>query len=244
MARRRFLVEQVHNGIAEIRGADACHLTRVLRTESGRQYEVSDGASVYLAEVQSASEDQVTLRILEELTTPPAVAQLTILAGLTKFNRFEWMIEKATELGASAIIPVISDRSEKGLEAAAAKRLDRWRRIAHESTQQSRRLSPPEIRPPLELTAALHSSDTHRLFLDETPGASPLQASLPAARHSTDTIALLIGPEGGWTPDERAQAIAATWQAVSLGPQILRAETAAIAAAALLMHVWWASQLE
>jgi 16S rRNA (uracil1498-N3)-methyltransferase len=246
MARRRFLVDQVHDRTAEIRGEDAHHLARVLRAEPGQQYEISDGAAVYLAEISAVGKDHVSFRVVEQVDTPPSPVHLTILAALTKFDRFEWLIEKATELGAAVIAPVNATRSEKGLYAAAAKRVERWRRIARESSQQSRRLRPPEIQEPQELGAAFAALAGESFFLDEKPGCPPLLTILPPRerRLITDSVALATGPEGGWTDAERAVAASAGWKPVSLGPLVLRAETAAITAAGLLIHAWWASQIE
>jgi len=98
----------------------------------------------------------------------------------------------------------------------------------------------PEIAPPAEYPAALSDSSRYRYFLEEQPGATPLLRALPpeTARTSEDAIAILTGPEGGWTDGERAQAKAAGWIPVSLGPNILRAETAAIAALAVCGNGW------
>jgi len=250
MARRRFLVESVRDNAVELRGEDARHLARVLRAEPGQQYEVSDGAGVYLAEIAAVEKERVVFRVIETLDTPPAPVSLTLFAALIKFDRFEWLIEKATELGVAAIVPVNATRSEKGLLEAARKRAERWRRIAHESSQQARRLGPPEIGEPQPLASAIDGAIAAdiglRYFLDEKPGAPPLAAAIPRGgeRHRTDSVALLTGPEGGWTDAERVVAIAAGWAPVSLGPPILRAETAAIAAAGIVTHAWWASQLE
>jgi len=250
MARRRFLVERIRDNAAELRGEDARHLARVLRAEPGQQYEVSDGAGVYLAEIAAIEKECVAFRVVEALDSPAAPVRLTLAAALVKFDRFEWLVEKATELGVAAIVPVNAARSGKGLMEAAGKRAERWRRIAHESSQQARRLSPPEIGEPralaLAIAGGIAAGTGLRYFLDEQPGAPPLAAVIPpsAQRHSSDSIALLTGPEGGWTDAERAAAAAAGWAPASLGPLILRAETAAIAAAAILTHAWWASQLE
>jgi 16S rRNA (uracil1498-N3)-methyltransferase len=257
MARRRFLVEQIRDNTAELRGEDARHLARVLRAAPGQQYEISDGASLYLAEIAAVEKDRVVFRALEALDTPPDPVRLTLLAALIKFDRFEWLVEKATELCVAAIVPVHAARSEKGLLEAARKRAERWRRIAYESSQQARRLRPPEIAEPQSMAqavtatffAASSAASGLRYFLDEKSGAPPLLSTIPPAAqrradHAIAGIALLTGPEGGWTDGERAAAAAAGWAPASLGPLILRAETAAIAAAAMLLHAWWASQLE
>jgi 16S rRNA (uracil1498-N3)-methyltransferase len=234
--RRRFFVDQVRSGRAEISGDDARHLTRVLRVEPGQRYEISDNRHVYLAEVDTARKEHVTFRTLEKLAEPAPAVRLILCAALIKFDHFEWMIEKATELGVSEIVPVETIRSERGLERAAWKRVERWRRIALESSQQSRRAFLPEVSVPKSLRDVLALEATHRFVLDEDH-ARPLNRALPPARSLEDTVAVLIGPEGGWTAEERSQ-FSTSWTPVSLGPLILRAETAAIAALAILNSAW------
>ena len=236
--RRRFFVDQVRNGHAEISGEDARHLTRVLRVEAGQRYEISDNRNVYLAEIETARKEHVIFRTIEKLAAEEAPLDVILCAAIVKFDRFEWMIEKATELGAARIIPVIAVRTEKGLDKAAHKRLERWRRIGMEASQQSRRAHLPEVSEPVKLAQALAVSATHRYALDENPAAPPLAGALPAQRNSGDSVALLVGPEGGWTPEEREEFNSAGWRAVSLGPLILRAETAAIAALAVINSAW------
>lgn len=249
MARRRFLVERVHDNAAEVRGEDARHLARVLRAELGQQYEIADGARAYLAEVAAVERERVVFRVVETLDAPAPAMRLTLVASLIKFDRFEWLVEKATELGVAAIVPMNAARSEKGLAEAARKRAIRWRRIAHESSQQARRLGPPEIADPQQLAGAIarggNAFELH-YFLDELPGAPPLLAAIPPAaqRLPAGEVAIATGPEGGWTDAERAAALGAGWQPVSLGPLILRAETAAIVTIGMLTHVWRASQIE
>jgi len=235
MARRRFFVDEVRRGEAELAGEEAEHLTRVLRAENGQQYEICDGARLYLAEIIEARKRAVRFRIVEELPVAEPAVRIALLMSLIKFDRFEWMIEKTTELGVETIVPVQTDRSEKGLELAAGKRVDRWRKIARAASQQSRRVRPPEILAPLPLREAAKRTETSRLYLEETPG-SPLLLKTVLDPPPQATAAILIGPEGGWTDRERALLRSAAWSPVSMGPQILRAETAAIAAVALLQQ--------
>ncbi len=152
------------------------------------------------------------------------------------------MIEKATELGVTEIVPVETMRSERGLERAAHKRLERWRRIAVEASQQSRRAFLPTIAEPEELAAVLARDATHRFALDENPEAAPIANALPQPRSIGDSIAILVGAEGGWTDPERASFPSAGWTPVSLGPLILRAETAALAALAVIGTNWQATR--
>jgi len=235
--RRRFFVDQIRNGHAEISGDDAKHLTRALRVEAGQRYEISDNQTVYLAEIETARKERVTFRTLEKLPVIEPPLRMILCAALIKFDHFEWMIEKATELGVTKIVPVVTVRSERGLDKAAHKRLERWRRIGMEASQQSRRAHLPEISGPTTWTDVLDTSANYRFALDEIE-TRPLFLALPAARCAADTVALLIGPEGGWTDEERTGFTAAGWAAASLGPSILRAETAALAALAVVSAGW------
>ena len=236
--RRRFFVDHVRNGHAEISGEDARHLTRVLRVEAGQRYEISDNHNVYLAEIETARKEHVIFRTIEKLAAEKPPLHVILCAAIIKFDHFEWMLEKATELGAARLVPLIAARTEKGLDKAAHKRLERWRRIAMEASQQSRRAHLPEVSEPVRLAEALAISATHRYALDENPAVPPLAGTLPSQRNAGDHVALLVGPEGGWTDEERQEFTSNGWQPVSLGPLILRAETAAIAALAVLNSAW------
>lgn len=238
MARRRFFVPQIRRGVAELTGDDAEHLVRVLRAEVGQMYEISDNQRLFLAEITTARKSQVIFEVRQELATPPAGIHLILLPALIKFDSFEWLLEKATELGVSEVRPVIATRTEHGLERAAAKRSARWEKIALEASQQSRRIRLPLLHPPTRLNAALETHASVRLFLDEDPAAPPVLDQLPAERTPADTVALLLGPEGGWTDEERQSALQAAWLPCSLAPTVLRAETAASAALAVMQAAW------
>lgn len=237
MARRRFFVDRIHNDRAELTGDDARHLARVLRAETAQRYELSDNHRAYLAEISAVTSACVTFHILEVLPAPEPSPQITLYAALIKFDRFEWLIEKATELGVARIVTVITDRIEKGLASAAPKRVERWRKIARESSQQSRRVQMPDISGPVFLDVALNDASRYRFFLEENSGTAPIASALPAEIPPEGTSAILTGPEGGWTDRERTLASAAGWPPVSLGSNILRAETAAMAALAILTQV-------
>lgn len=240
MARRRFFVDEVRERRAVLAGESAQHLRRVLRARPGERFEISDNRSVYLAEIEGFGRGEVLFRILEELPAERPPLRLALHAALIKFDRFEWIIEKATELGVERISPVVAARSEKGLETGAVKRLERWRRIAREASQQARRAQLPEIGPPLSFREALAGDFAWRALLDELRTGAPLIASLPPAgeRRAGERVGLLVGPEGGWTEEERQAARAAGWRAVTLASNVLRAETAAIAAIAIVINAW------
>lgn len=240
MARRRFFVDQVRKGQAEITGDDAHHLTRVLRVEVGQKFEITDNQRAWLASVETARKDLVRFDVIEEIAAGPELPRVTLYLALIKFERFEWAVEKATELGVTRIVPVEANRSEHGLFAGAQKRAERWKRIARESSEQSRRLRVPEIGDPLRLSEALKDSSTHRCRLDEQAGARPLLGAFTL--HAGDSVALSIGPEGGWIDAERLQFGEAGWTAASLGPSILRAETAVCAALSVISQMWMVAE--
>jgi 16S rRNA (uracil1498-N3)-methyltransferase len=223
--------------MADLRGEDAIHLTRVLRAAPGQVYEISDNRAAFLAEISEARGERVVFRVLEPVETPALPARIELCVALVKFDRMEWIVEKATELGVERIQPIEAARSEKGLREASHKRAERWRRIARESSQQCRRLSVPEIPPAIPFQECVSLVADHRYFLDEGT-APPLTRCLPPVKAPSDRVALLTGPEGGWTDSERQTAAAAGWRPVSLGPRILRTETAVLAALAVIGAAW------
>ena len=143
----------------------------------------------------------------------------------------EWAIEKCTELGATRIVPVIANRTEPHLAAAAPKRVERWQRIARQAAEQSRRSSPPQIDQPAKLTAVLALPGPIRIVLAESERQTTLRDVLHS--HTAREVILALGPEGGWTESELEVFRDAGWISASLGNTILRVETAAIAAFAV-----------
>jgi 16S rRNA (uracil1498-N3)-methyltransferase len=238
MARRLFFVERVCGAQCEISGERAHHLRTVLRLQPGQRYEVSDNERLWLAEVESVRRDRVLFRLIEPAVPRRLPAHLTLLVALVKFERLEWMLEKATELGAGRVVLVEAARCEAGLERAARKRMERWRRILLEASQQARRARLPELDGPVPFAAAVETPADYRFLLDEQESAPGVYGQMPADRRGSDVVAFLVGPEGGWTEAERSLAAAAGWRRASLGPLILRSETAAIAALAVLASAW------
>jgi 16S rRNA (uracil1498-N3)-methyltransferase len=242
LARRRFFVDHISGGAAELLGDEARHLTRVLRVEPGQRFEISDNRAAFLAEVTEARGERVTFRVIEPVDSAAPPVHIALIAAIVKFDRFEWIVEKATELGVERILPMECARTEKGLFEASRKRAERWRRIARESSQQSRRASVPEILPAARFAACLAEPADYRYFMEEA-SAPPFLSILPQRRTSADQVALLLGPEGGWTDGERQSAAGAGWLPASLGPLILRAETAAAAALAVVGSAWMAPNI-
>ena len=237
MARRRFFVPPPHHGVAELVGADAEHLVRVLRVEPGDVFEISDNTKAYLAEVETARKSSVVFRVQEQLPPEEPKVFITLCAALIKFERFDWLIEKSTELGVSRILPFAAVRSEHGLLQASQKRVERWRRVALEASQQSRRTHLPIIDAGVRASVAAAVHADIRLLLDEE-SAAPILSELPQRPAISDRIALALGPEGGWTQEEREDLKKFGWRACSLGRNILRAETAAVAGLAVIQAAW------
>jgi 16S rRNA (uracil1498-N3)-methyltransferase len=238
MTRRRWIAEHWDEATATILGAQAEHMARVLRAHPGMEADVVAGGHVFHAEVAAVSSSEVRFNLIAEVQADPALP-VTLVLSIYKFDCMEWAIEKATELGVSAIAPVIARRTEKHLALAAEKRAERWRRIVHESAQQSRRSDVPLIHDPGPLTARVRAaSSSTRIVLAEQERTTTLRRALEeaiaAAEEDMPTLEIAIGPEGGWAPEEEALFDANGWRATSLGPRILRAETAAIAAMAVV----------
>ena len=261
--RRRFIADtwspsSGHPTHAALTGDQAAHLARVLRAQPGQIYDIVANGFLHRAEITSVSDSEVTFTLHEELEADAALP-IHLLLAIFKFDHFEWAVEKATELGVARITPILARRTEKHLAHAAAKRVERWRRIALEAAKQSRRTDIPEIADPIALTRALAAETApRRILLSETEQSLHLSPALKleptdyesAARTGDTTrvphssrahrdewdntdIALAIGPEGGWAPDEMSLFTTHNWTHVTLGPRILRAETAAIAALAI-----------
>lgn len=234
MTRRRWIADEVKNDRAALVGAHAAHLSRTLRAQVGQEFEVACGDRVRRAIIASVDDERVEFELGQEITVS-APLPITLLLAVFKFDRMEWAIEKCTELNVTSIIPVIARRTEKHLAQAAEKRVERWRRIGREASEQARRVAPPGIGDPVKLVDALEASAELRI-LAETEREAHLLDVL-GARDDIRSLALAIGPEGGWTSDEFELFEQARWTSASLGTTILRAETAAIAALALARSV-------
>jgi 16S rRNA (uracil1498-N3)-methyltransferase len=252
--RRRFIADTFtpptgHPIHAALAGEQAVHLARVLRAQPGQVYDIVANGFLHRAEITSVSENEVAFLLHEELESDVALP-IHLLLAVFKFDHFEWAVEKATELGVARVTPILARRTEKHLAVVAPKRVERWRRIALESSKQSRRTDVPEIADPTPLAMALNSDTAPlRILLSETEQTLTLAAALTHhasitsqlhhdgwdvnSQPATFRLDLAIGPEGGWTPEEMLAFTTHAWTPVTLGPRILRAETAAIAAIAI-----------
>ena len=254
MTRRRWIADSWDEATASLTGEQAAHLIRVLRAQAGMEFDIVAGDRVWHGVIAGISGDAVRFNLVAEVQADPALP-VTLFLSVFKFDRMEWAIEKATELGVERIVPILARRSEKHLAQSAQNRVERWRRIAREAAQQSRRSDVPMVEDPIALkTAARREGGPVRLLLAEQERTRALRGAvddaLRIAPHSNPpgedklgdatsngelpAIWLAVGPEGGWVAEEEALFNSEGWKGVSLGPRILRAETAAITAVAVV----------
>ena len=236
MSRRRFYVpgDSIHEGTAVLPPEQAHHLRHVLRLQDGEKVEIFDGKGAGYSGRVSYCGDEVYVRALHEMSPSEKPHPGLVLAqALLKADKFEWVLQKATELGVREFVPLTTQFCEVRIpESRIDGRMERWRRIIRESSRQSCRLSVPEIRVPMSLVNLFSLSGYSRhkgLFLYENaPGR--WDGTLPPAQD----YLLCVGPEGGWHPDEAEAAARVGYDLFNLGPRILRAETAALAAVTLV----------
>ena len=211
----------------------AAHLQRVLRLREGDACVLFNGdGHDYPATIKTAGKREVRVRIDgREAVDNESPLRITLVQGLARGEKMDWILQKATELGVAAFVPVASERSEVRLDPERAdKRLAHWHSVVRAACEQSGRARVPEIAAPQPLVAALEGlADGPRFLLD------PLATRAVAAADPTGgTCVLAIGPEGGWSPRDRGQLQAAGFAGLRLGPRILRTETAGLAAIAAL----------
>ncbi len=231
----RFLLteEPDDSGLVRIRGSDARHLAGPLRARPGERLAAAHAGRLLDLEVLRVSREEVVARVLGE-PTPAAesVLSVTLLIGMPKGPRFETAVEKTTELGVARIQPLLLERSVARVpEERSATRLTRWRRIAEEARKQCGRAEAPEVLAPVTLEEALRADRDRLIVLD----AAAAEALEPGGGAAATSVAVLIGPEGGLTELELAAAERAGGERRRLARHVLRTETAAIAACAVLL---------
>jgi 16S rRNA (uracil1498-N3)-methyltransferase len=238
MSRRRFYVprDSIRDGIAVLPLNQQHHLRNVLRMGSGDTVEVFDGeGNGYVGTVEMRGDDAV-VRDLKNLPSPEIPVRITLATALIKSAKFEWMLQKTTELGVEEIIPLKTRFCEIQVpDNKIDSRLDRWMRIVREASEQCGRFTAPRVCKALTLRELLDSksySGCPRYLFYEKAAVFWEPELIPP----TNRIVLAIGPEGGWDSEEVEQAAQAGFQIAGLGSLVLRAETAAIAAVSILQH--------
>lgn len=249
MQRRRFYAppQNINGAIAKLSTDETRHLSRVLRLKSGDEAFVFDGCGrEYRCTFLKVDEDCARLRVLDELLDAvESPLRLTLGQSLAKGDKFDFIVQKATELGVSSIVPLITDHADVKLaDERGAKRLERWRRISLEALKQCGRRTIVETRNPMSVTALLdieapHPAEqpleTRAVFVFSEKGGALVHTVL-AGTPNTSAVTVLIGPEGGWSDDEFSLFAERGVKSVTLGPRTLRTETAAIVAMTLIQH--------
>jgi 16S rRNA (uracil1498-N3)-methyltransferase len=238
MSRKRFYVprDSIRDGVAVLPPNQAHHLHNVLRMGSGDIVEIFDGeGNGFIGAVEMRGSDAI-IRDLKYMPFEKKPVAITLAAALVKSAKFEWMLQKTTELGIEEVIPLKTRFSEIQIpEGKVDSRVERWTRIAHEASKQCGRFAVPRVRRPVSFQDLLGIEEfagcTKFLFYEKA-GIYWKPEQIPF----TERIVLAIGPEGGWDRDEIEQAAGAGFQIFSLGPLVLRAETAAIAAVSIMQH--------
>ena len=241
---RRFFVapEAVQDDIVQFDAELARHMGKVLRLTAGEQVTVSTGGSTaYLVELTEFQKDAVTGRILERMENLQETAiEVVLFQGMPKGDKLELIIQKCTELGVSAVVPVETSRSVVHLDSGkAAKKLERWQKIAQEASQQSKRVQVPTVGPYYNWKQFLqHLSEQNGLTIVfwEDEQTQSLKAFLRSQAKKPQRINLVVGPEGGLSEEEVEQLRALGAVSASLGKRILRSETAGMAGISMVMY--------
>jgi 16S rRNA (uracil1498-N3)-methyltransferase len=228
-----------------VEGSAVNHITRVLRLRSGDALTVFDGrGGEFGARIEEFRKDAVVVAVEEHRPLDrESPLTLTLAQGISRGERMDWIIQKATELGTSKIVPLFTKRSMVRLdERQAERKIQHWRAIAVAACEQCGRNKVPELVTPIDFFDVLpaDSSGATRLLLSPTGDLriEDLQAvdGLDVGKGASKAITVLIGPEGGLEDVEQEAALAAGFKAVRLGPRVLRTETAAIAALTIIQH--------
>ncbi|MFM2376861.1 MAG: hypothetical protein RLZZ165_1958 [Bacteroidota bacterium] len=228
-----FYIERIVNDLAHLRGEEALHSTKVLRKKPGDELVVIDGAGTMLVcKVRALGKDSVELQIMERHPGWGEKQQriLLLVSPLHKPDRFEWLVEKSVELGATDILPYVGKHTVKtGL------RIDRLERIMIAALKQCLRSKLPTIHPPQSLDAALKTASADIQLIAHGDLGKPLP-EMPLDWKAASSAAIAIGPEGDFVQEELDEAIRGGFQAVSLGQNRLRSETAAIHLLGMVKH--------
>lgn len=236
----RFFVDPaaIAGELITLEGGDAHHAATVLRLKPGAAVTALDGQGrIFACVVEAVEKRRLTLRITGTRVAPPPAVAVTLYQALPKGDKLEVVIQKATELGAARIVPLAAARSVARVEPGkvAAKRA-RWAAIAKEAAEQSERPTVPEVEAPATLAGLALAPGMAAYVLAEREDGLTLPRALPT--DAPAGIALFVGPEGGWAPAELATLAALGATPVSLGPRILRTETAGLAALAIVMAAY------
>lgn len=225
---------------ARLAQEDARHAFRVLRMRPGEKLELFANENRYAAELVAIDENEALCRVVEQLPSTEARLRITLYQGLPKADKMELIVQKAVELGAARIVPVAMSRCVVQLSARdGAKKQERWQKIAREATKQSARCVLPPVDAPISMKQLLQRLQEHEAAIVPWEDARGYGLAAFHQEHPDVTdVAIVIGPEGGMSPEEIAMMQAASCRSVTLGPRILRTETAGLAAISALMCLY------
>ena len=232
----RFFIDGTADGRAYIAGADALHIAKALRMRPGEALTLCDGKGTdFDGVLETVTDRQVTVRISASRPSQaePTLA-VTLYQGLPKGDKMDWIIQKAVELGVTAVVPVATRRSVARLEGKADKKQERWQRIAAEAAGQCGRGMLPSVERPLSWSQALSRLSGEPALVFYEGGGRPLRELVTP---STRRLSVFVGPEGGFDPEEIDAIRRQGGGVATLGPRIRRCETAPLAALTLLMHL-------
>ncbi len=228
---------EIHGTALTLTGELCHHLRASLRVKSGEVLRLTDEhRQRYEVRVSAVAPEALTAEILESRPGPIDTSPRVILAQvILKGDHMDWVVQKASELGVKAVLPLISRHGVvRPQPERVATQVARWQRIATEAAQQSEQWQPPQVLEPLEVRRFFSGHQaTTALLLAERQNAVGL-ANIPLPALPTDTITVIVGPEGGWAEEELSQAVDGQCLAVSLGEHILRADTAAVTALSIV----------
>lgn len=223
---------------------EARHLRDVLRLKPGDEVYVFDGVGKeFQCRIEESRRDEASLKVIAEVVPARLESRLdfTLAVALLKGEKFDLVVQKATELGVSRVVPVVTRHADIRLrdESDAAKRVARWQRIALEAAKQSGRALVPQVAKAISFDSLIETAETstQRLMFSERDG-QPLSRAAKDIPADLFSLTALVGSEGGWADEEILAARELGWTIITLGGRTLRAETAAIAIAVLLQHLW------
>ena len=244
MTSDRFYIqkEQIKIPNAVLTGDEHHHLIRVVRKKRGdKVFLFTEKGENFLARIEKIGKSKTHLIILEKTQTKELGIKITLAPSLIKSKALELILQKSTELGIFSFSPLITERSVINISGKLEKKLKRWKRIALESSKQCRRSLPPNIEKPVSLKKfIIQKKADSKLFLDEKGGIylKDFICNLQDSKYkSLSSVIIILGPEGGWTDKEKQDIVQYGYKAVSLGPNILRTETAAIACVSIVLHL-------
>lgn len=250
MARRRFYAPPEaftrDGGVVTLAGDEARHLRDVLRLKRGDEVFVFDGEGrEHRCVIEDYGREGARLSVAAEVepARPESALLLTLAVALLKGEKFDLVVQKATELGVTRIVPVMTKLADVRLrdEHDAPKRTARWQRIALEAAKQSGRARVPPVAGPVSFASFIEDApagETEARLMFSERGGDSMSETMKLLHAEPEAVTALVGSEGGWTDEEITQALDAGWRVVTLGGRIMRAETAAIAIAALLQHLF------